>query len=590
MHTAGPRLLLGPLLRFVDATRATVWVETDRPCEVEIRCAVPGVATSEPTWSVHGHHYALLQLTGLPCGADVPYEVLLDGDAVWPEPVSRFPPSLIRTFRGDQRFRLSFGSCRQSAPYDEEGLARYGADALVAAAQRMASTPTTQWMDALLLVGDQVYADDPSPHIVTRLRDVPAHHAHDGLSDEVRDFEGYTWLYHESWSEPAIRWLLSTVPTSMLLDDHDLRDDWNTSWAWREHMTSMPWWRDRVVGALGSYWVYQHLGNLSPEDLAADGMYRAVREAPDDEQRTTALDRFAWRADAEPGSARWSFSRELGDARLGIRLVAVDTRCSRRVDPQDRAMVDDAEWWWVTERALHREDDERVDHLIVASTLPVLLLHGIHHLEGWSEALVGGAWGRRWALFGEHLRQAVDLEHWAAFRASFGRLVELLRSVVTSARPPATVLLLSGDVHCSYTARARLAGTEHAGTAIHQLVMSPFRNPMELPLRSANWALEKAPVRGVWRALARLAGVRDVDVEWDVEHGPWFSNGLMSVVIDGRRAHVEVDHARVRGGRQQLARRLRSELTAPAGATKTTIRTRLGLRRRRRGGGRAGSD
>ena len=574
MHAPGPRLLLGPLLRFVDATRATVWVETDRPCEVELRCPVPGRSGRERTWSVHGHHYALLQLADLPRGAELPYEVLLDGEQVWPERASRFPPSLIRTFRGDQRFRLSFGSCRQSAPYDAEGLRRYGADALVAAAERMVTVPTTHWMDALLLVGDQVYADDPSPHLVTRLRDVPAHHAHEGLSDEVRDFEGYTWLYHESWSHPAIRWLLSTVPTSMLLDDHDLRDDWNTSWAWREHMVSMPWWRDRVVGAFASYWVYQHLGNLSPEDLAVDEMYRAVRDLTDDDERTATLDRFAWRADAEPESARWSFSRDFGDASLGIRLVAIDTRCSRCIDPQNRAMVDAVEWQWVGERAVQRGEEERVDHLLLASTLPLLLLHGIHHLEGWSEALVANAWGRRAALLGEHLRQAVDLEHWAAFRGSFGGFVELLESVVTSPVPPASVLLLSGDVHCSYTARAHLTRVVHPGTAVHQLVMSPFRNPMELPLRAANWAFEKAPVRAVWHALARLAGVRDVDVEWDVEHGPWFSNGLMTVVIEGRRVAVEVDHARIREGRSQLGRTLREVLTGGAGGEKATIRTR----------------
>ncbi|MGZ4666761.1 MAG: DUF7800 domain-containing protein, partial [Frankiaceae bacterium] len=30
------RLVLGPLLRFVEETRATVWVETDRPCTVDV--------------------------------------------------------------------------------------------------------------------------------------------------------------------------------------------------------------------------------------------------------------------------------------------------------------------------------------------------------------------------------------------------------------------------------------------------------------------------------------------------------------------------------------------------------------------------
>jgi hypothetical protein len=31
-----PDLVLGPLLRYINETQATAWVETDGPCEVEI--------------------------------------------------------------------------------------------------------------------------------------------------------------------------------------------------------------------------------------------------------------------------------------------------------------------------------------------------------------------------------------------------------------------------------------------------------------------------------------------------------------------------------------------------------------------------
>ena len=67
-----------------------------------------------------------------------------------------------------------------------------------------------------------------------------------------------------------MRWLLSTVPSSMIFDDHDVRDDWNTSDSWRREMQATSWWQERVIGGLSSYWVYQHLGNLSPAALAKD--------------------------------------------------------------------------------------------------------------------------------------------------------------------------------------------------------------------------------------------------------------------------------------------------------------------------------
>ena len=66
-----------------------------------------------------------------------------------------------------------------------------------------------EWPDALLLLGDQVYADEVSPATLEFI-EPPRHDRPPG--EEVADFEEYTRLYRESWSDPDIRWLLSTVP------------------------------------------------------------------------------------------------------------------------------------------------------------------------------------------------------------------------------------------------------------------------------------------------------------------------------------------------------------------------------------------
>ena len=65
---------------------------------------------------------------------------------------------------------------------------------------------------------------------------------------ELKDYEEYAHLYRLAWSDPANRWLLSTLPSAMIFDDHDIRDDWNTSWTWRQEMEATDWWHDRVVG------------------------------------------------------------------------------------------------------------------------------------------------------------------------------------------------------------------------------------------------------------------------------------------------------------------------------------------------------
>ncbi len=275
--------------------------------------------------------------------------------------------------------------------------------------------------------------------------------------------------------------------------------------------------------------------------------------------RTRFLDEVAWAADVDASSIRWSFSRDLGGAGRGVRLVAIDSRCSRHLDPDDRRMVDADEWAWVRDAVL--QPDRPYDHLVLASTLPFLMLPGVHHLEGWDEAIAQGAWGRpgRWA--GERLRQALDLEHWAALRESFAEVVDLLADAVTTGAPPATVLLLGGDVHCSYTATAELTTVEHPATAIHQLTMSPFRNDIQRIAKYANKLLNRKGLNGAMHRVARRSGVEDVAISWIVEHGPWFDNGVMTVELAGRDAALVVDQAHVRGGDQVLERRLAVDLS-----------------------------
>ncbi len=110
-------------------------------------------------------------------------------------------------------------------------------------------------------------------------------------------------------------------------------------------------------------------------------------------------------------------------------------------------MVDDAEWDWIAEHAVGGHD-----HLLIGTSVPWLLGPALHYLEAWDEAVAGGAWGRLGSWAGEKLRRANDLEHWAAFNASFERLAELQRSVGAGERgeAPASIVTLSGDVHHAY--------------------------------------------------------------------------------------------------------------------------------------------
>ncbi len=519
--TEGAQLVLGPLLRFVDATTASVWVETDRPATVRV------LDTESPTFAVHGHHYALVEVDGLAPASTTAYDVRLDGRLVWPPPDSPFPPSMIRTYDEARPLTLTFGSCRTSVEHTPEMNRMHGVDTMRAFARRMAGQSPDAWPDALLLVGDQVYADETSERmqeLISKRRSLD-----EPPGEELADFEEYTYLYRLAWTDPANRWLLSTLPTAMIFDDHDIRDDWNTSMAWRQMMAAEPWWHDRIVGGLASYWVYQHLGNLSPDDRAGDPLLAAVRAAEGD--AGDLVDEFAWQADQDPRTNRWSYARDFGR----VRLVVLDSRAGRVLEPGHRALLDKDEWEWFEAQA--RGD---IDHLLIGTSLPYLLPTGIHLVEGWNEAVAEGAWGPRLARAGERVRQAVDLEHWGGFRRSFDAMARVVREVATGVRgrPPATIVFLSGDVHYSYLARATVPGQSFRSSRIYQAVCSPIRNPLPQAMRYANGVASFGLARLVGRGLARASKVREPPISWDVEHGPWFDNALATLVLDGRSASI----------------------------------------------------
>ena len=528
-----PSLVLGPLLRYVGENDAVIWVETDSDCEVEV------LGTRERTFCVCDHHYALVCCGDLEAGAWHEYEVKLDGERVWPLDDDGFPPSAFQTYPKDTALKVVFGSCRVAAPNeppftltkDQDPRGRE-IDALRTMAVTMREQPRDEWPDVLVMLGDQVYADEVSPgtRAFVETRRNPEHPP----GERVLDFEEYTQLYLESWGEPAIRWLLSTVSTAMIFDDHDVHDDWNISQAWLEEMREHEWWNEHIRGALASYWVYQHLGNLAPEAHQEDRLLKRVKEADDAEQ---ILEEFAFKADRETSGTRWSYCRDLG----GTRLVVVDSRAGRVLEEGKRSMLDDDEWDWVHEHATGG-----FDHLLVATSLPWLLGRGMHYVEAWSEAVAGGAWGGRAAKVGEKLRQTGDLEHWGAFQESFARLRDLFRAVASGERgePPASIVALSGDVHHAYLFEVGYPRSAKLKSNVWQAVCSPYRNPLS---KNERRTIRLGMSRGfelVWRAIARTAGVRDPGIGWRMTgDGPWFDNQVASLEIDGRAIKMKLEKA-----------------------------------------------
>ena len=386
------------------------------------------------------------------------------------------------------------------------------------------------WPDSLMLLGDQVYADETTEATKEWLaRRAGRWTSRRGTRSP--NFEEYTHLYHESWSAPLTRWLMSTVPTSMIFDDHDVRDDWNTSQTWRDEMAATSWWHERERGALAT------LLDLPAHRQPQPGRPRTATSCSSgsptgDGDAAELLHEFADRARQEVNGrkgTRWSYRRDFGN----VRLLVIDTRSGRILAGGARSMVSDSEFEWIEENATGE-----FDHLLIGSSLPWLMPHAISHLQSMNEvACRRPGWRGRLA---EKVRQAGDLEHWPSFRASSDRLARLVKRIANT--DTATICVLSGDVHHVYAARATFA--EPVKAAVYQLVCSPLHNrvpPMLRPMFRLAW----------WRPLAAVLPVvvgagrsSRMPVDWQKITGPYFGNMVATLRTSGRKAEMVMERTK----------------------------------------------
>ena len=225
---------------------------------------------SQRTFQVGDRHYALVAVEGLTPAPDA-YEVRLDGERVWPPADSSLRRRRIRTPAPGRPVRLAFGSCRYASPLSVISSGRSAPTHWTRTRSSSPATPDAEWPDGLLLLGDQVYADETSP--ITQRRSARA-----GTSRSRPGYRcGLRRVRASSTASPgATRWCAGC------LDRADLDDLRRPRRARRlEHVADLAPAdaADLVVAGAdhrraAAYWVYQHLGNLSPAALAEDEIYR----------------------------------------------------------------------------------------------------------------------------------------------------------------------------------------------------------------------------------------------------------------------------------------------------------------------------
>jgi hypothetical protein len=409
--------------------------------------AVDGLASG------HHHTYALVMSRGIPQDA-------------FPMVVGRFrTPSTVSA-----RLKFAFGSCHLPAVSDADAPS---VEAL-ATINRWQSLVDDSDFEFLLLIGDQIYGDGL-----------------DRKWPDLTPFERYMRRYRQLWAYWPPRDVLRSHPTYMMLDDHDVADDFGTG-----NLS------DDIVGpALELYRRFQQALNPGGPGPPGGPFHYSFRWGP---AAFFVSDLRTQRGEGTPVFGRrqladleaWAASEEVASADIiffisPVPLALLPTETIRAIA---ESLVEQA---GATAGA--------VVGFLLGATVGAPLLG----------AVVLGAVGHEVGeeIFEQHLESSLLLgadlaERWdlAENQSDLVRLLDLLFGLANGdggSRGPKAVFVLSGDIH---------AGTMHAirslprpGGADHR------RNPVVLQLTSS--ALSHEPVNSSLYALAVEHASEDLDID-----------------------------------------------------------------------------
>ncbi len=171
------KLRLGPLLRHAGTDEATVWVQTDAP--VRGRGAARGRARRARA-DVHASRATTTRSCTSPGCRPTPRRRTRSRSTArssGPSPTAAFPPSVLRTQHA-RRDRCGSSSAPAASPRRTSRRTRCARTSTRTAARstRCAGSrcgwptqPPEEWPHALLLLGDQVYADEVHPDVEDQL-------------------------------------------------------------------------------------------------------------------------------------------------------------------------------------------------------------------------------------------------------------------------------------------------------------------------------------------------------------------------------------------------------------------------------------
>lgn len=267
---------------------------------------------------------------------------------------------------------------------------------------------------------------------------------------------------------PAVRRALANVPTYMIMDDHEVTDDWNLDRSWRDSVVANSAGQQIVRNGLVAFAVFQDWGNQpdqyasGPGRLLLDGINTGAAQVPDIVTHPRSLDAILriQAASVDPNSTtvlHWDHVA-YGAAH---QVLFLDSRTWRGLSTRTHGKAPAALIMPASLERQFRTPRLKPDLLtLVVAPGPVI---GMNRVE-FAQAGLGLFEGP----------EAVDRETWEGHEWCFGAVLQRLIE-----RSPA--IILSGDVHYAFAKHLSVRRWDPPKAArIVQLNCSALRNEANL--------------------------------------------------------------------------------------------------------------
>ncbi|WP_419887969.1 hypothetical protein ACN6MT_21490 [Neobacillus niacini] len=266
-----------------------------------------------------------------------------------------------------------------------------------------------------------------------------------------------------------IRRLLANIPTYMIFDDHDITDDWNLSFRWKENVKNSALGSHVVGNGLSAYWAFQGWGN-APQSFNDKFLWLMKTYF-----KMLSVGKITYQEEWK--NTLWNFDSWHFVAPTNPKAIFLDTRTQREYSQEPRPekfgqLIEETIWapklisqegWGRVTHSLFESEWKSGSPLMIISATP---LYGLGLIETFLHDYVYPL-----RVLGVNVHTRFDFEAWKYNGKGFTEFLEQV-----AAWKPNRCIILSGDVHYASAVKAAVSFQNGQKLTIHQFTSSPLKN------------------------------------------------------------------------------------------------------------------